>query len=153
MTNSGYNIWLMMVNDSEWWFMGYWMCFQSHGGTPIAGWFTRENRTKMDDGWWLGVPLISGILHMSLEKLLNPSAWNKILEMNNINDCKFVFFCWVMSSWDIYPPVISKGIVLSGLWGCPRLSFVWEAGDRRCSEFPAIPWLLTAWYLDGRFIC
>ena len=80
-----------MVNDSEWWFMGYWMCFQSHGGTPIAGWFTRENRTKMDDGWWLGVPLISGILHMSLEKLLNPSAWNKILEMNNINDCKFVF--------------------------------------------------------------
>ena len=22
-----------------------------NGGTPIAGWFVRENRTKMDDDW------------------------------------------------------------------------------------------------------
>ena len=24
-------------------------CFHSHGGTPIAGWFRRENPNEMDD--------------------------------------------------------------------------------------------------------
>ena len=38
-----------MVDDGSWWFMIKGV--HSHGGTPIAGWFTRENPTKMDENW------------------------------------------------------------------------------------------------------